>query len=175
MRTILPDIGVVTADEPATYLITPFQNGLGAYEAFLRAATRSIRVMIYSFTLEPVVDILCAQKQAGVDVKLVFDESQAHGHAEAPAIAALTAGGFRDRTDFVVGTSPEHHAINHLKASWVDSAHVFQGSWNYSLSATQELNSIEIVTAPKVATTFDQVFRFAWAWILQHEPAYNAG
>ena len=172
-KTILPSIGIVTADDPATYLITPFQDGTAAYLAFLKAATHTVRIMIYGFTLAPVVDALIAQKAAGLDVKLILHHTQAMGHAEKPQLERMVAGGFVDGRDFLVGTSPEHHAINHLKATWTDQTMVFQGSWNYSLSATQELNAIEIVQAPALAATFDSAFAFAWQWILAHEAAYQ--
>ncbi len=178
MASILPAIGIVQAREPATYLITPFQDGTKAYLAFLGQAKRSIRIMVYGFTLAPVVDALIVAKQKGVSVNLILDHTQAMGHAEKPEIERLVAGGFVDGRDFLIGTSPEHHAINHLKATWIDSgepdAAVFHGSWNYSLSATQELNSIEIVPSPELAQAFDQVWDFAWDWVLKNEAQYQS-
>ncbi len=173
MASFLPAIGIVQAQEPATYLVTPFQDGAKAYLAFLSQAKSRIRVMIYGFTLAPVVDALVAAKKAGLDVKCIFDHTQAMGHAEKPEIERLVAGGFKDGQDFLIGTSPEHHAINHLKATWIDGTAVFHGSWNYSVSATQEYNSIEIVPSPDLAATFDKVFDFAWQWIQQNESAYQ--
>jgi len=171
--SILPNIGVIEASDPATYLITPFQNGDQAYLAFLGQATKKVRVMIYGFTLDDVVQQFISQKAAGVDVKLIFDHSQAEEHAERPEIQKLVAGGFKDGVDFLIGTSPKHHAINHLKATWIDDEAVLHGSWNYSVSADAEYNSIEIVRSPELARAFDQVFSFAWRWILQNEAVYN--
>lgn len=173
MKTLLPAIGLVTVQEPATYLITPFQNGMQAYLAFLGQAQKTIRIMIYGFTLAAVVDCLIAKRQDGVDVKLLLDHTQAMGHAEKPELERLVAAGFVDGRDFLIGTSPEHHAINHLKATWIDGQHVFHGSWNYSISASEQLNSIEVVTAPELAATFDQVWAFAWQWVQVHETQYQ--
>lgn len=173
MPSILPSIGVVQASEPATYLLTPFQNGEQAYLAFLRQAKRKVRVMIYGFTLDDVVLQLIAFRQQGLDVKCIFDRSQASGRTERPEIEKLVAGGFKDGVDFVVGTSPEHHQINHLKATWIDDAAVLHGSWNYSTSASAQYNSIEMVQSPELAALFEQAFQFAWGWIMQNEAAYQ--
>lgn len=173
MKRLLPALGIVSATDPATYLITPFQDGARAYLAFLQQAQHTIRIMAYGFTLRAVVDLILTKKQAGVHCRLLLDHTQAMGHAEKPELERLVAGGFVDGVDFLIGTSPEHHALNHLKATWIDDAHVWQGSWNTSISANQQLNSIEIVTAPELATTFNQVFDFAWQWVQTHEAAYQ--
>ncbi len=173
MPSILPSIGIVEAQEPANYFITPFQDGLKVYMAFLAQAKQKIRIMIYGFTLSPIVDALIAAKSNGLDVKMILDHTQAMGHAEKPELERMVAAGCRDGIDFLIGTSPEHHAINHLKATFLDGQHVLQGSWNYSLSATQEYNSIETVTSPELATTFQQAFDFAWSWILANEQSYQ--
>jgi phosphatidylserine/phosphatidylglycerophosphate/cardiolipin synthase-like enzyme len=167
---ILPAIGVVQAKEPGLYLLTPFQDAEKAYLAFLRQATHTTRIMIYGFTLDDVVEELVRQKAAGVDIKIIFDRSQASGRAERAEIERLVAGGFKQGVDFVVGTSPEHHAINHLKATWIDGTTVWHGSWNYSASANAQYNSVEIVRSQELAALFDQAFEFAWKWIVENEP-----
>ena len=173
MKSLLPAIGIVEATEPATYLITPFQDAAQAYSRFLDQARARLRIMIYGFTLAWVADLLVTKKRAGVDVKLILDHSQAVGHCEAPVLQRLVAGGFVDGVDFLIGTSPDHHAINHLKATWIDEAYVWHGSWNYSLSANQQLNSIEIIASPELARTFDRVFTWSWDWVKTHEAGYQ--
>jgi phosphatidylserine/phosphatidylglycerophosphate/cardiolipin synthase-like enzyme len=173
MKKLLPSIGIVDAAEPATYLLTPFQDGQKAYLAFLGQAEKKIRMMIYGFTLSAIVDDLIAAKQKGLDIKIIFDHTQAMGKAEKPEIEKLVAGGLLDGEDFLIGTSPEHHQINHLKATWIDDAHVLHGSWNYSMSASLQYNSIEVVTAPELAAMFDQVLDYAWDWIKKNEEQYQ--
>lgn len=173
MKNILPKIGIIEAAEPATYLITPFQDGEKAYLAFLSQAKKKIRMMIYGFTLASIVEKLIEVKSNGVEVKIIFDHSQAMGKAERKELQALVDAGFADGEDFVIGTSPEHHQINHLKATWIDDCHVLHGSWNYSTSASKQYNSIEVVSSPELAQTFEQVFDFAFSWILENESQYQ--
>ena len=173
MKTLLPSIGIIDATEPATYLVTPFQDGERAYLAFIKAAEKKIRMMVYGFTLASIVDDLIDAKRRGLDVKAILDHTQAMGRAEKAQIERLVAGGFVDGVDFLIGTSPEHHQINHLKATWIDDMHVLHGSWNYSTSASLQYNSIEIVTAPELAAVFNQVFDFAFVWITKNEAAYQ--
>lgn len=173
MKTILPAIGVIQTDEPTQYFITPFQDGASIFTSFLQQAQSKIRSMIYGFTLQQAFDILIAKKEAGADAKAILDHTQAMGHAEKPQIERLVAAGWKDGVDFLIGTAPDHHAINHLKATWLDGQHVLTGSWNYSQSATQEYNDISIVTSPELAATMDKAFDFAWAWILANEQAYQ--
>jgi phosphatidylserine/phosphatidylglycerophosphate/cardiolipin synthase-like enzyme len=173
VNTVLPKIGIVQTDGPATYLLTPFQDGEQAYLAFLSTASNKIRMMIYGFTLDSVVDALIAAKAKGLDIKIIFDHSQSAGCAEHAAIEKLCQGGFKDGVDFLIGTSPEDHAINHLKSTWIDDTSVLSGSWNYSTKASQEFNDITVVTAPAVAALYDQMFTFAWGWIQSNESSYN--
>ena len=173
MKTILPNLGIVQASEPSTYLLTPFQDGEAAYLAFLSQATRKVRMMIYAFTLDDVVQRLIALRGQGLDVKCIFDRSQAGGRTERTELQRLVAAGFVDGKDFLVGTSPLHHEINHLKATWLDDKFVLHGSWNYSTSASAQYNSIEMVESPELAALFDQAFAFAWNWILQNESSYQ--
>lgn len=173
MRIILPDLGIVTAAEPATYLLTPFQRGELVLQAFIARVKKRFRSMTYGTTLPVFFDGLVAMKEAGVDVRCIFDHTQACGKAEKAHIEALVGAGFVDGKDFLIGTSPEHHAINHLKACWADDGYVLHGSWNYSASADQQYNSIEVVTSPELLTLFDKAFEFAWTWILANEEAYQ--
>lgn len=172
-KSILPSIGVVKPENPAEYFLTPFQDGNKIFCSFLEQAEKKIRIMIYGFTLQDAYDVLIAKKKAGLDVKLVLDHTQAMGHYEKPQIKRLVKAGFVDGKDFVVGTSPKHHEINHLKASWIDDNQVLSGSWNYSVSATQEYNDIQIVESPKLAQTFEKVFDFAFEWVLKNENQYQ--
>ena len=81
--------------------MTPYQDAEQAFGEFLASAKTSIRTMIYSATLQPYFDALIAAKQHGIDVKVIFDHTQAEGHAEKPEIDRLVAAGFADGTDFL--------------------------------------------------------------------------
>ncbi len=170
---LLPSIGVIQAPEPSTYLLTPFQDGVKTYLAFLAQAQKSIRMMIYSFTLAQATDDLIAAKGRGLDIGCIFDYSQSRGKYEKAQLQRLVDAGFVDGKDFVVGTSPKSHAICHLKAAWIDGTHVLSGSWNFSNSATSEYNDICITTSPELAAAYQRAYDFGWQWILSNEKAYQ--
>lgn len=177
MKTILPAIGVVEATEPAQYLLTPFQQGHVALQAFLdnviARKPKAFRSMTYGTTLQPFFQSLDKMQRVGIPWHGIFDHVQAMGRAEKKELEWLASRGLKDGHAFVLGTTPLHHAINHLKACWDSDGYVFNGSWNYSVSADSQYNVIEIVHSPEVASAYDAAFDFAWNWIQGHEGAYQ--
>ena len=168
----------MTATEPAQYLLTPFQRGSVVLEAFLKdVLTRRpqrFRSMTYGTTLAPFFDAVLAMKATGViEWRGILDHTQAMGKAEKAQLERIVGAGVVDGTDFLIGTSPEHHEINHLKATWLDDSLVLHGSWNYSASASAQYNSLEIVDSPELAALLQQAFDFAWDWIKTNEAAYQ--
>lgn len=170
---VLGSLGVVTGAPQQTRLVTPYQNVETAFLTFLGSAQRSIRTMIYGATLVPYFDALISAKKNGIDVKAIFDHTQAEGHAEKPQIERLVAAGFQDGVDFVIGTSPEAHEICHIKATWVDGCHVEDGSLNYSPSGLKQVQTVAFTDWPEWATYLDGVFNQLFQWILAHEPQYQ--
>ncbi len=166
---ILPRLGALTIAAPAEYLITPQQSGQAAFEAFLNEATHEHRSMIYSATLPLFYDKLIEYKQQGIDTKTIFDHTEAATRTERAQFERLVAAGLEYGKDFLIGTSPKAHAILHIKATWIDQVLVWQGSWNYSKVADDEVNTIEIVQAPALAELMTQTFDTVWAWIAAHE------
>lgn len=173
MANILGSLGVVTGSPRQTRLVTPYQQVEKAFVAFLASAQTTIRTMIYSATLEPYFDALIAAKQKGINVKIIFDHTQAEGHYEKPQIEKLVKAGFVDGKDFVIGTSPEAHEICHIKATWIDGTHVEDGSLNYSPSGLKEVNTVSFSDWPEWAEYLDGVFEDLWQWVLTHEPQYQ--
>lgn len=170
---VLGALGVVTGAPQQTRLVTPYQDALKAFKAFLGSAEKAIRTMIYGCTLQPFFDTLIAAKERGVDVKIIFDHSQAAGVAEKPEIERLVAAGFVDGKDFLIGTSPEAHQICHIKATWIDDTHIEDGSLNYSPSGLKQINTVSFTEWPEWAQYLDTVFADTWAFILAHEEAYQ--
>lgn len=170
---VLGALGVVSGTPKQTRLVTPYQDGLKAFETFLASAQTSIRTMIYGCTLQPFFDTLIAKKRLGLDVKIIFDHTQAEGAAEKPQIERLVAAGFRDGEDFLIGTSPQTHAICHIKATWIDGVHVEDGSLNYSTSGLMEINTVSFSEWPEWAHYLDVVFQRTWDFIAEKEPTYQ--
>lgn len=170
---VLGSLGVVTGAPQQTRLVTPYQDAEKAFVAFLGTAQTQIRTMIYSATLVPYFGALVAAKQKGIDVKIIFDHTQAEGHYEKPQIEGLVKAGFVDGQDFLIGTSPEAHEICHIKATWIDGKHVEDGSLNYSPSGLKEVNTVSFSEWSEWAQYLDGVFTSLWDWILAHEAQYQ--
>ena len=177
---ILASLGVIHETAEQTRIITPFADGLKAFEAFLGGAAvkgAKLRTMIYGCTLQPFFDGIIAAHQAGADVGIIFDHTQAAGRAEAPQIERLKAADLVDGQHFLIGTSPEHHQIVHLKATviWSPDGRVGVecGSFNYSPSASLQINDLCFVESAALGAYYEKAFDLLWAWVKQHEPQYQ--
>lgn len=173
MKSVLGALGVIQGNPQQTRLVTPYADGLKAFTAFLGGAEQKIRTMIYGATLSVFFDDLIAAKKRGVDVKCIFDHSQAEGHYERPEIQRLLEAGWVDGQDFVIGTSPKSHQIIHIKATWIDDRWVEDGSLNYSNSGFAQINTVCLTDWPDYAAYLDGIFQTQWDWILSHEAQYN--
>ena len=82
-----------------------------------------------------------------------------------------------DGQHFLVGTSPEHHQIVHLKATviWSPDGRVVcqSGSWNYSTSASLQMNDLCFTKSQALGDYYAKAFDALWAWVKQHEPQYQ--
>lgn len=122
-------------------LFAPFDDTAGEFLRFVNTAQHSIDVQIYGFHLPALTDTLIAKHKAGVRVSLILDHTQEAGKAEASEVAKLLAAG----VPLLVGTSPVHRQILHSKFTVIDGESVEHGSWNYSLSASQQSNDMHFV------------------------------
>jgi phosphatidylserine/phosphatidylglycerophosphate/cardiolipin synthase-like enzyme len=114
---------------------SPHGGGEALVLSAIGTATRSIRLMAYSFTSPSVVRaLLLAKKARGVDVAVTVDyrnnmEEDRSGHARA-ALNALAYARIPVRT---VSVFP----IQHSKFVVIDGETVQTGSFNYSLQAAR--------------------------------------
>lgn len=178
---VLASLGIIHETAEQIRIITPMADGLTAFKAFLAGAAAKgakLRTMIYGCTLQPFFDAVIAAHQAGADVGIIFDHTQAAGRAEAPQIERLKAAGLVDGEQFLIGTSPLHHQIVHLKATvvWTPDGKVGveSGSWNYSPSASLQMNDLCFLSSAKTAAYYSEAFDRLWAWVKQHEPQYQS-
>lgn len=151
-------------------LFAPEDDTTGAFLAFVAQAQRSIHILIYGYHLPGLTDDLIAKHQAGLEVRLLLDHSQAEGRAESGEVQRLVAASL----DVVVGTSPVQHQILHSKFTVIDRAWVEDGSWNYSLSAPKQANTMNFIRDPGRAAEFLAHWETLRAWILADEPQLQA-
>jgi phosphatidylserine/phosphatidylglycerophosphate/cardiolipin synthase-like enzyme len=132
---------------------------------FIRSTKQHLRIAIYSLHLPPLVDDLIQLHRSGVNIALVCDHSQAEGRYEHPEIEQLRLAG----VPFVVGTSQKHKIMHH-KFAVKDKVAVESGSWNFSLSASEESNYFDIIESWDRAATFLSKWQEMWNWISENEP-----
>lgn len=146
-------------------LFAPFDAVTDAYLGFLKSAKQSVYIVIYGFTLAPLMDTLIAQHQAGVRVSLILDHTQAAGVAERAQVTRLLEA----KVPLFIGTSPVHRQILHSKFTVVDERTVESGSWNYSLSASAQSNTLTFVEDADYARAYLEHFHRLWGFIHLHE------
>lgn len=130
-----------------------------------RTASKSLDMSMYGFHLPPLRDLFIEKHGQGVAVRLLLDHSQEAGRAEKPDVDALVAAGI----DVAIGTSPKH-AILHSKYLVVDGLVVLTGSYNFSLSAAKQDNTLHVLRWPDLAAKYTAHFERARAWVRANEP-----
>ena len=149
-------------------LFAPFDATTEEYLAFVTSAKQSIYVIIYGCHLPALTDLLIAKHTAGVCVNLILDHTQAEGKAEAGEVARLVAAG----VPLLIGTSPVHGQILHTKATIIDERAVESGSWNYSLSASQQSNTLTFVTDTDYARAYLDHWHRIYGFVSLHDRIY---
>ncbi len=130
---------------------SPEDDTLAEFLSLLEGATKSIHLADYSFNLPGVVDILVAKAKAGVDVKLVLDNSQSKGKTEVPEISSLK----QVLAVKMVIVESSLNAIMHNKFTVIDG-HVLQnGSWNYTSAASKENNNFFVFDDQLITNDFN--------------------
>lgn len=129
-------------------------------------ARKSLYIAIYAFHLPPLTDLLIEKYQQGVDIHCILDFSQSEEKAEKPEVEKLVEAGI----DVVIGTSPKAHQIMHEKALCIDGVHIITGSYNFSTSATEQVNHMDFIFSKDRAEWFINFFHDLRAWIVKNEP-----
>src|SRR5262249_16677226 len=111
--------------------------------------------------------------QSGLEVAVILDHSQAQGKSEASEVQRLVDAG----VPLLIGTSPVHGQILHSKFTVRDRSAVEFGSWNYSLSASAQSNTMSFVShrayARQFLTHFDRVRSFIVLHEAMMQPAHE--
>lgn len=150
---------VHTPDLSLTTFLTPDDDPLPVLLELLRGAMESIRVIAYGFTLPEVVDELIAAHQRDVRVRLILDSSQAGGKAERVQVDRLR----RARVPLVTGRSRKGGII-HLKMCIVDAHYLWTGSWNWSASASLQINDCYLLSLPGQMSASKRLSMFEREW-----------
>lgn len=148
-------------------LFSPWDDTDGAFEAFLGRTKRSLYFVIYGWHLPKMTDALIQMVKSGYQVGGILDHSQERGKAEQQEVERAIAAG----VPLLVGTSPVHGQILHSKFAIRDQLEVEYGSWNYSLSASQQSNTMSFVHGAEYAKGFLFHYHRLHAFIVLHQMA----
>ena len=138
---------------------------LAAILGLLASAAAQIRICAYGFTDPRITGALVERHQAGVDTALLLDYTQACGPSEIAQVRRLKDAG----VPFWVGTSEKAHAIRHSKNIIVDSEWAEIGSLNYSATAFDQDNTVEIVRDKELAQEALRLWNKSKQWILDNQ------
>jgi phosphatidylserine/phosphatidylglycerophosphate/cardiolipin synthase-like enzyme len=125
---------IIAADDDSKIQVWFSPKG-GCTDAIVKGiddAKRTIHLMAYEFTSDPIRDALCRACKRGVATTLVVDH-KAHSSRHEDADAVRAAGG-------IISVDAKHN-IMHDKIVIVDQRIVFTGSFNHSANA--ELHNSE--------------------------------
>jgi len=136
------------------YCFSPGGNCANVLIKWINQASKSVHVLIYSFTLDNVRDALIQAKNRGVDVKIVFDEEQARGQGS--EYSNLKAAGVDVRVDTGSG-------LMHDKVAIIDSHIIITGSFNWSQAGNQENNeNLIVIDNSSWAAAYEQQFQLIY-------------
>jgi phosphatidylserine/phosphatidylglycerophosphate/cardiolipin synthase-like enzyme len=153
------------ASVTVTTWFSPWDDTTGKFLEFINGAKKSLFIVIYGFHLPLLTDLLIIKYAAGVEIGLILDHSQAAGTAEKGELQRLVTAG----VPFLIGTSPVHGQILHSKFSVRDGHDVEFGSWNYSISASQQSNTMTFISDPTYAAQFIFHYHRLHAFIMLHD------
>jgi phosphatidylserine/phosphatidylglycerophosphate/cardiolipin synthase-like enzyme len=130
----------------------PFDKGLAesAVIALIDSAKQEIHGNAYGLTDPQFCDALIRAKVRGVEVVFTVDKTQAAGRAAKPLIKKMKNAGI----EVLEGKSPVKNQLLHLKSFEVDKVTLEEGSWNYSPSASQQFNVVNISDSPMHVNMF---------------------
>lgn len=118
------------------------------------AAEKSIHILAYSFTSDPIGAALIRAKQNGRDVKVIFDAAQSKG--EGSELSRLIEAGIEVRVDNRTG-------LMHNKVIIIDQAAILTGSYNYSENAeSNNRENLLLLKDINLAAQYEANFQAIW-------------
>jgi phosphatidylserine/phosphatidylglycerophosphate/cardiolipin synthase-like enzyme len=119
----------------------------------INSSNETINIAIYSFTLDSVAASLIAAKQRGVQVKVLFDDSQITEKSEDKTL--LNAG--------IPIKRKKSSAYMHNKFCIIDGELVGTGSFNYSKNGqTENDENLIFILSKKIAKQYQDEFDELW-------------
>lgn len=152
----------------STVLFTPEEDPMPLLEAELNAAEDTLDVAIYTFTHQPIADLLVEAKLRGVKVRVLVDEHQSR------LPSADDNGGAVGQYEILEDLESEGVAvcrrpgddggILHHKFAVIDTRTVLTGSYNFTEAATlRNLENLLVLSDPALAEQYGEAFQSLWS------------
>ena len=127
--------------------------------ALIDNANQELHIAVYSFNRKPISDAVIRAYKRGVEVKVVFDESQLSGPNSRQT--DLQNEGIAVKKDNPRGNSLSQM---HNKFAVIDKHIVITGSYNWTTNATTNNDeNLVVITSHSVAATYNTEFERIWA------------
>ena len=107
-------------------------------------ATTSLYIAIYSLTHPDIVKAIGDAQKRGVKVKIITDSDAATSNTQKHAVNDLLTLGIPVKINL-------HNGLMHLKMSVIDGRTATIGSYNYTLSASQQNDEVMVVITQAAA------------------------
>ena len=137
----------------AVTCFSPAGNCSSVVVSWIERANKSVHVLMFTFTLETILDSLILAKGRGVEVLAVLEREQ---EANQQAYEILLAAGVEVRKD-------NNSGLMHSKFAVIDDLVVITGSYNWTKSAdTINDENLLVIVSHQIAVAFDQEFGRVW-------------
>ena len=147
---------ITTTSTYKPYMTAYFSPKGGCEEAiieWINKANKSIHIMIYSFTLDSISDVLISVYKKGIEVLIIFEKEQISKYSED---IKLKNSGINVKYD-------NNPALMHNKVMIIDSKVVLTGSFNWSSQAEDKNNeNLLIIIDNEIAELYEKEFQKIW-------------
>jgi len=132
---------------------SPGNNCAAIVIQWINQAKTSIHVLMFTFTLQSIANVLIEAKNRGLDVRVVLERNQG---ANQPVQARLVEAGIEVRLD-------NNDALMHHKVAIIDSTIVVTGSFNWTESANTSNNeNLVVIRDFDLVRMYESQFQVLW-------------
>jgi phosphatidylserine/phosphatidylglycerophosphate/cardiolipin synthase-like enzyme len=147
--------GTVSLRQVDTVCFSRVQSCASLIIDLIDGASKSVYIMMYSFTSDEIANALIRAKNRGVEVKVVIESQQAN--VMGSEYGRLLGAGIEVKLD-------GNPRLMHHKVAIIDGIIVVTGSYNWSRAAENENDeNLIIIIDPSIAEDYEKEFQRVWA------------
>jgi len=139
---------------PYQVFFTPGGQCTNLITSYINNSKSTIDIQAYSFTSKPIIQALINAERRGVNVRGLFDKSNAtHKYSE---LMAINNAAINEKIDYKL-------AMAHNKVIIIDDRYVVTGSFNFTKSAqVRNAENVLIIDSPILASKYLNNFQSRW-------------